>query len=50
MAPSASNTQFENRKGSLDKPKIPDVCDAMGVRWLTLPEFVDEQDWTASFG
>lgn len=40
----------ENRKGSLDKPKIPDVCDAMGVRWLTLPEFVDEQDWTASFG
>lgn len=40
----------ENRRGSLDKPKIPDVCEAMGVRCLTLPEFVDEQDWTASFG
>lgn len=36
----------ENRKGNVDKPKIPDVCEAMGVRWLTLPQFVDEQNWT----
>jgi Domain of unknown function (DUF4411) len=33
---------------NLDKPKIPDVCDAMGVRCLTLPHFVDEQGWTVS--
>lgn len=35
---------------NLDKPKIPDVCDAMGVRWFTLPDFVDEQGWTVSIG
>lgn len=33
---------------NLDKPKIPDVCDAMGVRCLTLPHFVNEQGWTVS--
>lgn len=31
---------------NLNKPRIPDVCDAMGVRWLTLPQFVAEQGWT----
>ena len=33
---------------NINKPKIPDVCDAMGVRWLTLPRFVDGQGWTVS--
>lgn len=33
---------------NITKPRIPDVCDAMGIRWLTLPQFVDEQGWTAS--
>lgn len=35
---------------NIDKPKIPDVCDAMGVPWLTLPHFVDEQGWTVFMG
>ena len=35
---------------NIDKPKIPDVCEAMGVPWLTLPHFVDEQGWTISLG
>ena len=35
---------------NLDKPKIPDVCVAMGVRWLTLPQFVNEQEWTLTIG
>jgi Domain of unknown function (DUF4411) len=33
---------------NINKPRIPDVCDAMGVPWRTLPQFVDEQGWTAS--
>jgi hypothetical protein len=32
-----------NRK--LHKPRIPDVCAAMGVPWMTLPQFVAEQGW-----
>lgn len=31
-----------------DKPRIPDVCDAMGVPWQDLPHFVDDQGWTVS--
>lgn len=30
---------------SLTKPKIPDVCDAMGVRRLNLMQFIQEQGW-----
>ena len=33
---------------NIDKPRIPDVCDALGIRWQSLPEFVDEQGWTVS--
>lgn len=33
---------------NITKPRIPDVCDAMGVRWLTLPQFVAEQGWKLS--
>lgn len=32
--------------GKIGNPRIPDVCDAMGVRWLNLVRFVQEQGWT----
>lgn len=35
----------ERPTGNLGRPKIPDVCDAMGVRWLNLVGFVQEQGW-----
>jgi hypothetical protein len=36
----------EENRGSLTNPKIPVVCDAMGVRCLTLVQFIGEQGWT----
>jgi hypothetical protein len=39
-------TQEEPR--NLGKPRIPDVCDAVGVRWMSLPEFVDDRNWQIS--
>jgi hypothetical protein len=36
----------ETLSGNIDKPRIPDVCNAVGVRWLTLVGFVREQCWT----
>jgi hypothetical protein len=36
----------ETRSGTISKPRIPDVCDAMGVPWLNLVRFVQEQGWT----
>jgi hypothetical protein len=35
----------ETLSRNITKPKIPDVCDAMGVRRLTLLQFVQEQGW-----
>jgi len=35
---------------NLHKPRIPDVCDAMGVLWRTLPQFVNDQGWTIQVG
>jgi len=35
----------ETLSRNLSKPKIPDVCDAMGVRRLNLLGFVQEQSW-----
>ena len=35
----------ETLSRNLTKPKIPDVCDSMGVRWLNLMGFVQEQGW-----
>jgi hypothetical protein len=35
---------------SISKPRIPDVCDALGIPWLTLPQFVDAQGWTMVMG
>lgn len=35
----------ETLSRNLTKPKVPDVCGAMGVRWLNLMGFVQEQGW-----
>ncbi len=35
----------ERPTGNLDKPKIPDVCDSVGVPWINLIGFVRERGW-----
>ncbi|MEU5872163.1 DUF4411 family protein [Glycomyces sp. NPDC047369] len=35
----------EHPTGRLDKPHIPDVCDALGIPCLNLVQFVTEQGW-----
>lgn len=35
---------------NIKKPRIPDVCDDLGIPWMTLPEFVDAQGWTIRIG
>jgi hypothetical protein len=35
----------ETPSGKLHKLRIPDVCEAMGVPWMTLPQFVAERGW-----
>ena len=36
----------EGRTRSPNRPKIPDVCDARGVRWISFLELMREQGWT----
>lgn len=36
----------ETLSGNITKPRIPDVCEALGVRWLSLVRFVSEQGWS----
>jgi hypothetical protein len=36
----------EEYKGSLANPKIPVVCEALGVRCMTTVEFIQDQGWT----
>lgn len=36
----------ESRRGNLERPRIPDVCDAMGVRCVDLVGFIRDQGWT----
>lgn len=36
----------ETATGHIEKPRIPDVCDALGVPWLTLMGFIEAQGWT----
>lgn len=36
----------EERRGSPTRPKIPDVCDALGIECLTLVGFIERQHWT----
>lgn len=35
----------EIQTGNLTKPRIPDVCNALGVRWVNLVGFITEQGW-----
>jgi hypothetical protein len=36
----------ETPTGNIAKPRIPDVCDAIGVKCLNLVRFVAEQGWS----
>lgn len=36
----------ETLSGNLDKPRIPDVCGALGVSWVNLIGFVRAQRWS----
>jgi hypothetical protein len=40
----------ETPANSSRKPRIPDACIAVGVPWMTLPDFVDAQGWQISIG
>lgn len=35
----------EEGRGSAKRPKIPDVCDALGVRCIRLVDLIGEQEW-----
>ncbi|WP_207930398.1 DUF4411 family protein [Streptomyces hainanensis] len=35
----------ETASGRVEKPRIPDVCEAMGVQCLSLIQFIAEQKW-----
>jgi len=35
----------EKRKGNTSRPKIPDVCEAYGIRCLTLLELMKSEGW-----
>lgn len=36
----------ETPSGNLDKPRIADVCEAMGAGWLNLIGFVRQRGWS----
>lgn len=35
----------ENGTGNIAIPRIPDVCDDLGIRWLRMLDFFREQRW-----
>lgn len=35
----------EKPTNSIDRPNIPDVCNALGIRWLSMLELFREQGW-----
>lgn len=41
----ASVVTSERPSGSLDKPKIPDVCEAMGIPCLSMMEMMEAEGW-----
>ncbi len=43
---SAGVVTGEQRSRRPNRPKIPDACDVAGVKFLSLPELIEEQDWT----
>ena len=36
---------YEGRSNSQDRPHIPDVCDAMGIRCIDVLQLIREQKW-----
>jgi hypothetical protein len=36
----------ETRTSNPERPRIPDVCDGMGVRYVDLVGFIRDQGWT----
>ncbi len=46
MARGMTVVTLEGRTGNTNKPRIPDVCEELGVPWRSLADFIDEQDWT----
>jgi hypothetical protein len=36
----------ENATRKLEAPRIPDVCDDLGIRWIRMLDFFREQKWT----
>jgi len=36
----------ETASGNINKPRIPDVCDELGVPYLTLMGYIEAQGWT----
>jgi hypothetical protein len=36
----------ENATGNIARPRIPDVCDALGVPCVTLMGYIEAQGWT----
>lgn len=45
LARNLSVVTAENLSNSAERPKIPDVCVAMGIRWLSMVELFREQEW-----
>ena len=39
-------TTEESMSGNLQKPRIPDVCVALGVPWTNLVGFLSQQGYT----
>lgn len=50
LARGATVVTQETPANSPRKPRIPDACIAVGVPWMTLPDFVDAQRWQISMG
>ena len=48
MVKSGTVVTEEKPTGNIAKPRIPDVCDALGVHCLTLMEYIEAQGWTFS--
>ena len=48
MVKSGTVVTGEKPTGNIAKPRIPDVCDALGVHCLTLMEYIEAQGWTFS--
>jgi hypothetical protein len=36
----------KNSTRKLETPRIPDVCDDLGIRWIRMLDFFREQKWT----